>query len=89
MGRAQGKVDAAFRQGYINGGLRGWALALCQSDEPAFDAFLASTGPTFAHLLRPSITAGRVPSSPTDPVQSQTEAMLSAQLDLKPGSLRR
>jgi len=39
-GRAQQKVNAAFRQGYIHGGMRDWALSLCRSDEAAFDTCL-------------------------------------------------
>ena len=38
-GRAQEKVNVAFRQGYIHGGMRDWALSLCRSDEAAFDSF--------------------------------------------------
>ena len=88
VGRAQGKVDAAFKQGYIHGGMRDWALTLCASDEPAFDAFLASNGPTYAHLLRPSHTGNVHPTRATDPAQSETEALLCTQLGLKPGALR-
>ena len=79
-GRAQGKVDTAFRQGYIRGGMRDWASTLCQTDDPAIDAFLARTGPTYGHPLKKSVTSGPFKGHASEPVQSQTEAMLCAQL---------
>lgn len=53
-GRAQEKVNAAFRAGYITPGMRPWALDLCRSDEAAFDGFLQGVGPTFAYLTKPA-----------------------------------
>lgn len=87
-GRAQEKVNAAFRQGYLPGGLRDWALALCRSDEAAFDTFLQKSGPAYGHLLRQSAAAAPFPGHTADPVQTQTEATLCSQLGLKPGSLK-
>ncbi len=87
-GRAQLKVDAAFRQGYIHGGMRDWALALCKSNEAAFDGFLAKAGPTFAGLTKNhgATMAGAPPSIPAAN-RSETADAICAQLGLPMGSL--
>ncbi len=85
--RTHGKVDAAYRQGYLTGGLRDWALALSRSDEAAFDRFLEKSGPVFAALTRPTHTDVRPPHAGTfedGPVASA----ICIQLGLKPGSLK-
>ena len=84
--RAQDKVNAAFQKGYLHGGLRDWALALCQSDETAFDKFLEQSGPIFSHLLKPT----HMNSAPGPAAKSEDspEALaICEQLGLKPGSL--
>lgn len=88
-GRAQEKVNAAVRQGYITNGMKDWALALCRSDEPSFDQFLASTGPSFAYLTRPAGIAGSPTGRAARDVQfeADAEAAICAQLGLKPGAL--
>ena len=90
-GRAIEKVNVASRAGYITPAMREWALALCKSDESAFDTFCQKSGPAFAHLSRPSLT-GR-PASATGAegrdaaYGSDAEAAICAQLGLKPGRL--
>jgi phage I-like protein len=86
-GRATEKVNAALRQGYISPAMKGWALSLCRSDGAAFDQFLAASGPTFAHLFKPSGLDGRPPEGSTAR-ESDMEASICSQLGLKPGSLR-
>jgi phage I-like protein len=88
LGRAQLKVDAAFRQGYFHGGMRDWALALCQSDEAAFDNFLTKAGPTFAGLTKTyGTTAMGTPPSARTSNRSEAADAICAQLGLPMGSL--
>ncbi len=87
QGRAQEKVRAAIQQRYITPGMREWALALCQSDEASFDAFLGNAGPVFAHLGKPSTAPVMVPNRP-DALGNDLETSICEQLGLKPGSLR-
>lgn len=86
-GRAQEKVNAAFRQGYITPAMRPWALDLCRSDETAFDTFCTASGPVFAYLTKPSGMEGRPP--PSKPAhESDTAAAICAQLGLHPDALK-
>lgn len=86
-GRAQLKVDAAFRQGYIHGGMREWALALCRSDEAAFDNFLQKSGPTFAGLTKNHGAMMGEPPQARAGHRSATADAICAQLGLPMGSL--
>jgi phage I-like protein len=86
-GRATDKVHAAVRQGYLTNGMRDWALALCASDERAFDSFLEKAGPTFAYLSKTSHAAQAYIGQPQDHAGSDLEAAVCAQLGLKPGTL--
>lgn len=87
-GRAQLKVDAAFRQGYIHGGMRDWALALCSSDGAAFDTVLAKTGPAFGGLLKNhgAVLSGTPPAA-RSAHRSEVADAICAQLGLPMGSL--
>lgn len=86
-GCAQLKVDAAFRQGYINGGMRDRALALCRSDEAAFDTFLQKKGPTFGGLLKNhGAVLARVPPAARSSHRSEAADAICAQLGLLMGS---
>ncbi|WP_112310192.1 phage protease [Pseudogemmobacter bohemicus] len=86
--RAGAKVDQAMRDGYLTAGMKPWALALCHSDEAAFDTFIQSAGPVFSHLQRPSHTSA-LPPSQIRPVAADSPVALAIceQLGLKPGSL--
>lgn len=86
--QAQDKVERAFRDGFLTTAMKPWALALCQSDEGAFDEFLAKSGPVFAELLKPAIASAYPPARDTaaDHV-SELERAICGQLGLKPGSL--
>jgi len=86
-GRSQEKVNAALRGGYISNGMRQWALALCASNEAAFDDFMASTGPTFAYLSKPSHATG-LPPAAARCNDSEAGAAVCAQLGLKPDALK-
>jgi phage I-like protein len=44
-------VDQAARDGKIMPFMREWSLSLCMVNKPAFDAFLASTGPSIHSFL--------------------------------------
>jgi hypothetical protein len=68
--------------------MRGWALALCRSDEAAFDSFLETAGPAWGYLLKETHTKGTPPGVSVSPVpQSDVERAICEQLGLKPGSL--
>ena len=89
QGRAQEKVRVAIQQRYITPGMRDWALALCQSDEVSFDAFLTKVGPVFAHFGVSQIKgeAGKPGHIVHEPQPTELEAAMCAQLGLKPGAL--
>ena len=86
-GRAQEKVNAAFRQGYIHGGMRDWALALCRSDEAAFDTFLQKSGPTFGALLKNHGEGRGQPAPARTSLRSEAADSICAQLGLPMGAL--
>ncbi len=87
-GRAQLKVGAAFRQGYIHGGMRDRALARCRSNRAAFDTFLSKTVPAFAGLLKNhgAAMAGEPPAARATH-RSETADANCARLGLAAGSL--
>ncbi len=91
QGRAQEKVRVAIQQRYITPGMRDWALALCQSDEGSFDAFLTKVGPVFAYLGGSSFKADTAKPAhlPHEPRPTDLEAAMCEQLGLPPGSLSR
>lgn len=86
-GRAQEKVNAAFRQGYIHGGMRDWALALCRSDETAFDTFLQKSGPTFGSFLKNHGEGRAQPAPAGTSLRSEAADSICAQLGLPMGAL--
>lgn len=49
---AEAKVDTALNGGYITPAMVPWATALCRQNPEAFDGFLASSAPAWAHLFR-------------------------------------
>ncbi|MBV0912854.1 phage protease [Anianabacter salinae] len=49
--RAEVKVGEAMDAGYLSPAMRDWAVALCTRDPEAFDGFIASAVPVFAHLF--------------------------------------
>lgn len=85
--RVRAKVGEALAKGYITPAMKGWATALCASDESAFDTFIAKSVPAFAHLGKPVIT-GTPPGRETGAAQSETAAAICAQLGLAPGALK-
>ncbi|TCM79649.1 phage protease [Rhodovulum steppense] len=69
--RAARKVEDAFRKGYLTTPMKAWAFDLCATDEAAFDRFIATAVPAFAHLTReshladnPGCAGGGRPTSP-------------------------
>lgn len=85
--RVQDKVNAAVKQGYVTRGMRDWALALCSSDETAFDDFCTKAGPSFAHLSQPIFRSGQPPTAAQTHEDSELATAICEQLGLKPGSL--
>lgn len=86
--RVTQKVEPALNEHYITNGMKGWATALCQSDDAAFDTFCESSCPMFACLFTPigrgaSHSLLHEPSAPT-----ALEAAICEQLRLKPGPSR-
>lgn len=49
---AEAKVDTALNGGYITPSMVPWATALCRQNPDAFDGFMASSAPAWAHLFR-------------------------------------
>ena len=49
-GKVEAMVSGAMESGHISPGMRGWAVSLCSRDPDAFNDFVASTPPAFAHL---------------------------------------
>jgi phage I-like protein len=87
--RAQTKVANALEAGYFHPGMRDWALALCRSDEAAFETFLEKSGPVFAYLFKPTHTRNTPPGTDiAAPEQSPVAAAICAQLGLKPDALK-
>jgi phage I-like protein len=85
--RITSKIETAMREGYISPGMKNWALALCRSDEVAFDTFCRDSGPTFAYLFKESHAVGRGPAN--EPyTATPLEASICEQLGLKPDALR-
>jgi phage I-like protein len=84
--RIKAKVESAARDHYITNGMKDWALALCRSDEAAFDDFCARSGPTFAYLFKPA-GGRREAVAPERRNLSDLETAICEQLGLKPGSL--
>lgn len=84
--RAQAKVAEAMRKGYLSGAMKDWALALCMSDEASFDAFLAGSGPAFAHLSE-RIIQGAPPAADRPAAGSAAAVSICAQLGLAPDRL--
>lgn len=82
-------MSRATRDGYLAPAIRSWAVALCRSNEAAFDDFVAKSGPVFAHILKPS-HAREVPPGAfvADAPVSDPERAICEQLGLKPGSLK-
>lgn len=60
--RAVRKVEQAFQAGYLTTPMKAWALDLCATDEAAFDRFLETAVPAFAHLTR-EVLPGLPPAS--------------------------
>ena len=86
--RVQDKVSAAVQQGYLTRGMRDWALALCSSDETAFDDFCTKAGPSFSHLSQPAFRAHQpLPTDAQTREDSELATAICEQLGLKPGSL--
>lgn len=85
-GQAQEKVRAAMQRGYISPAMKDWAVALCRSDEAAFDTFLEKSGPIFATIGRPS-HARNLYQADAKPGVSAEELAVCTQLGLDPGRL--
>ena len=85
--RAEEKVNRAFKEGFLVTAMKPWALALCRSDEAAFDDYLAKSGPVFAHLMKPSHTTATPRAAASEAAASDLERAICEQLGLKPGSL--
>lgn len=85
--RKADKVERAAKEHFITNGMKSWALALCQSDEAAFDDFCKSSGPTLAYLFRENPAFSR--GSAAEPyTATPLEAAICEQLGLKPGALK-
>lgn len=82
---AEAKVDTALNGGYITPAMVPWATALCRQNPEAFDDFMASSAPTWAHLFRPR----EFRDLRKDAVRERGDAgaEIAAQLGLPPNAL--
>ncbi|MDF3606234.1 phage protease [Paracoccus sp. DMF-8] len=48
---ADAKVETALNGGYITPAMVPWATALCRQNPEAFDGFMQSSAPAWAHLF--------------------------------------
>ena len=83
--RVVAKVQKALDTYHITNGMRAWAMALCESNEAAFDEFCASA-PTFAYLFRETNAANFTRETERQD-HSPLEQTICEQLGLKPGTL--
>lgn len=81
--RAEAKVEKALAQGFIIPAMKQWALDLCNSDEPSFDAFVSDSAPAaYAHLSC-ELVPGALPTQ--DKLYlSQEEESICQQLGIAP-----
>lgn len=85
--RIQRKVEDAIKSGHLARPLKDWAVALCNRDEAAFDAFLAGGGSGLSHLTRTLLPGGAPPVAARAAESAEADAVC-AMLGLKPGSLK-
>jgi phage I-like protein len=86
--RAETKVATAMRDGYLSPGMKGWATALCASDEASFDAFVAGSIPPFVHLSKSHDYMNVPPKTKGAGIGGSDVAdAICAQLGLAPGAL--
>jgi phage I-like protein len=90
MGRieASQKVAQAMDAGYLTPAMRPWALALCEQDPAAFDSFLRSATPAYAHIVQPIRPAAHPPAGQRHAAAGDAED-IAATLGLKPEALLR
>lgn len=85
--RARERVEVATRKGCLSPAMKDWALALCQSDEASFDAFIGKATPAYGHLFSVSHLR-HVPSGARKAVAVSAEAaVIAAQLGIEPSRL--
>ncbi|MDF0602317.1 phage protease [Psychromarinibacter sp. C21-152] len=85
--RARTKVEQACERGYLTGGMKDWALALCLRDEASFDSFLETAVPAYASLRREIVPAGAPGRDAPSASASPLAAAVCSQLGLKPDAL--
>lgn len=68
---ATSAVNEAIRTGKMAPFMRDWATALCTTNKPAFDAFIAETGESFAHLFKAKSPAGRLADALGDDLDAE------------------
>ena len=88
--RVTAKVQKAIQDNQLTNGMKGWAQALCESNESAFDEFCEKVGPTIAQFFKPVENAGwnnLQKQQPKTYDDSPLEQTICEQLGLKPGSL--
>lgn len=90
--RAEARVKDAMARGYLSPAMRGWALALCKSDEASFEEFLGKSIPHFASVVgaAPITTSAKPPPvhllglDDSSRGRSEEEMAICAQLGLDP-----
>lgn len=82
---ADARVETALNEGYITPAMRPWATALCRENPEAFEGFLSSSCPAWAHLFRPTLNRQLPQAAPRK--RTDAGAKIAAQLGLPPEAL--
>lgn len=81
---AQHHVDECIRDGRILPWMRDWGISLCQANLPAFEQFIAGTGPAFSKLLQSTHTTTQPPGG-SQASDDGTTAEIARNMGLDPG----
>ncbi len=81
------KVDDAFKRGYLTAAMKPWATALCRDDPAAFDEFMKTSAPAYAHLQKHSVSFNR-PTFSAERHEGTQADDICAQLGLPLGSIK-
>jgi phage I-like protein len=87
--RVASKVEKAFQEGYLTPAMRTWATELCSGDEASFDAFIARSSPSYAHMTK-ELCGGRPPVRDDFDIDVDSEVVrVAKQLGITPEQLRK
>ena len=82
------RVQDAMRRGFITPAMKDWATALCSQDPESFDAFLAKSVPSYAHLSSEMTHMATAPERQIPAAEGAVADAICSQLGLPLGSLK-